>query len=278
VIRSASSWIGACSGLLVGIACGRSPSNERSAEPARSAPSSGAAGATHESGVVGAGALTESGVLLGIVDDPPRVWHQTNAGRRSWPAPARIGALASGARPGEVIVAAAWPEARRPGAEVWWFVDGVEQRHCVWQAPALERWRAQPRGASSVLALPDGAVVAGVDGSLVRFDASCAVTVLHGERCCEEEQPLRLRGDSRAWSAVDIQGHRVHASGSEVSASSCVPSIDRTTVRGDRWNAALPADLGEARALDWSAACDVVLVAAGTAAWTCRAAGCTRVR
>lgn len=264
-----------CTGLvLVWTACGRSPSTERSGEVA-AGPVHRPAGA--EVGLVGAGTLTAHGALLGIVDDPPRVWSAGAGGTRSWPAPARIGALANGARPGEIIAAAAWPEARIPSAEVWWLVDGVEQRHCSWSAPALERWRAQPRGASSVLALADGAVVAGVDGSLIQFDASCAVTVLHGERCCEDEHPLRLRGDPHAWSAVDLQGRSVYPAGG-TSAVTCVPVLDRATVRGDGWSARLPAERSEVQLLDWSASCDAVLVAAGAGAWTCRAAGCTRVR
>ena len=267
-----------CAGLALTIAaCGRSPSNDRSAQ-ASAQPSAGrTASAATTTGLVGAGALTASGVLLGIVDDPPRLWEHSASGDRSWPAPARIGAMAQGERPGEIVVAAAWPEARLPGAEVWWLVDGVERRHCSWKAPALERWRAQPRGASSVLALADGAVVAGVDGSLVRFDASCVATALHGEPCCDDERPLRLRGNAAAWSAVDARGQRVYPPGSTGDAA-CVPVIDHATLRAAGWTAPLPAAPTDVRLLDWSASCDAVLLAAGTGAWTCRAAGCTRVR
>jgi hypothetical protein len=265
-------WTGA---LLVGTACGRSPSNEPSGN---SASTPDQAGAKPQAGLVGAGTLLASDVLLGIVDDPPHVWLHSAAGDRSWVAPARIGALASGATPAEVVVAAAWPEARVPSAEVWWLVEGVAQRHCSWKAPPAEHWRAQPRGASSVLALPDGAVVAGVDGSLVQFDASCRVTVLHAEGCCEDERPLRLRGDARAWAAIDLGGQRVYPTGNAHGAAACVPVLDGATVGGNGWRAHVPTAQHDARVLDWSESCDAVLLAAGTRAWICRAAGCARVR
>jgi hypothetical protein len=267
-----------CTGMfLAGAACGRSPSTERSGDPTI-APPGRAVGATTHAGLVGAGTLTTSGALLGIIDDPPRVWLHSGSGDRSWPAPARIGALATGARPAEIIVAAGWPESRVPTAEVWWLVDGVEQRHCTWKAPPAERWRTQPRGASSILPTPDGAIVAGVDGSLVQFDASCSATVLHAEPCCEGEHPLRLRGDARAWVAVDLSGRRVYPAGNVSSATTCVPVVDHATVRGDDWRAPLPAEVSDVRMLDWSESCDTVLLAAGVDAWVCRAAGCTRVR
>jgi hypothetical protein len=267
-------WTGV---FLAGTACGRSPSTEPSGDPA-SAPPDRAAGAKTQAGLVGAGMLTASGVLLGIIDDPPRVWLHSAAGDRSWVAPARIGALASGAKPAEVVVAAAWPEARVPSAEVWWLVEGVAQRHCSWKAPPAERWRAQPRGASSVLALSDGAVVTGVDGSLVQFDASCRATVLHAEGCCEDERPLRLRGDARAWAAIDLGGQRVYPAGNDGGAAVCVPVLDGATVRGNGWRAQLPTEQRDVRVLDWSESCDAVLLAAGARAWVCRTSGCARVR
>jgi len=60
--------------------------------------------------------------------------------------------------------------------------------------------------------------------------------------------------------------------------ATCVPEIDGMTVRGDHWSTPLPVEATDARVLDWSERCDLVLVAAGAGAWTCRAAGCTRLR
>lgn len=259
---------GAAVASVIGLAgCGRSPASERSSEP-------GSGGARH--GLVGAGTLTATGVLLGIIDDPPRVELHATGGARSWKAPAAVGALASGARPDEVVVAAAWPEARLPRAEVWWLASGVVQRHCTWSAPADQRWRSQPRGASSLLAASDRAIVAGIDGSLIQFDGSCNATVLHGDRCCETERPLRLHGDTHAWLATDLAGQRAYVAG-DARGAACVPVLDGTVVRGDGWTTALPAGLRDARMLDWSDACDTVLLAAGTTAWLCRATGCTRM-
>lgn len=284
----------ACAGVVVAVACGRAPASPGSAEsvgapgaPA-SAPSVAAgvpvaqAAAPHpETGLIGAGKLAGPDVLLGIVDDPPRVWQHTATGDRSWPAPAQVGALAAGAQPGEIVVAAAWPEARVPRAEVWWLVDGAARRHCTWQAQPLERWRSQPRGASSVLPFTGGAIVAGVDGSLVQFDAACAATVLHTDACCDGETPLHLRSTATGWSAYDPRGARVHPAASS-GAPGCAPMIDasdqRAALHAGSWTGPLPAELIDPRILDWSDACEAVLVASGAHAWTCRATGCTRVR
>jgi hypothetical protein len=234
-----------------------------------------------ETGLIGAGKLAGPDVLLGVVDDPPRVWQHSATGDRSWPAPTQIGALAAGAQPSEIIVAAAWPEARVPRAEVWWLVDGATQRHCTWQAPPLERWRSQPRGASSVLPSNGGVIVAGIDGSLVQFDAGCAATVLHSDACCDDEAPLYLRPAANGWSAYDQRGARVYPAASP-GAPACAPTIDasdkRAALRAGSWTGPLPSELIDARILDWSDACETVLLASGTHAWTCRATGCTRVR
>jgi hypothetical protein len=275
-----------CAGAVVAVACGRAPA-PGSAEAPASAPSfaagvsvAHAAAPRPETGLIGAGKLAGPDVLLGIVDDPPRVWQHGAAGDRSWPAPAQVGALAAGAQPSEIIVAAAWPEARVPRAEVWWLVDGVAQRHCTWQAPPLERWKSQPRGASSVLPFAGGVIVAGVDGSLVQFDASCAATVLHADACCDGEAPLHLRADANGWSAYDLRGARV-APAAPPGAPACAPMIDasdKRALRAGSWTAPLPGELTDPRILDWSDACEAVLLASGTHAWTCRAAGCTRAR
>ncbi|HEX3476356.1 MAG TPA: hypothetical protein VHT91_15130 [Kofleriaceae bacterium] len=234
-----------------------------------------------ETGLIGAGKLAGPDVLLGIVDDPPRVWQHSATGDRSWPAPAQVGALAAGAQTTEIVIAAAWPEARVPRAEVWWLVHGAAQRHCTWQAPALERWKSQPRGASSVLPVSGGAIVAGVDGSLIQFDASCAPTVLHADSCCDDEAPLHLRAAANGWSAYDQRGARVYPAASP-GAPGCVPMIEardrRAALRAGSWTAPLPGELIDPRILDWSGACETVLLASGTHAWTCRATGCTRVR
>jgi hypothetical protein len=239
------------------------------------------AAAHPETGLVGAGKLAGPNVLLGIVDDPPRVWQHSATGDRSWPAPAQVGALAAGAQPSEIVVAAAWPEARVPRAEVWWLVDGAAQRHCTWQAQPLERWKSQPRGASSVLSFTGGAIVAGVDGSLVQFDAGCTATVLHTDPCCDGEAPLHLRSAASAWSAYDQRGARVYPAASH-GAPGCAPMIDasdkRAALRAGSWTGPLPSELIDPRILDWSDACEAVLIASGTHAWTCRATGCTRVR
>lgn len=282
-----------CAGLVVAVACGRAPapgSAEAAGAPGAPAiPPSFAAGAPvarvasphPETGLIGAGKLAGPDVLLGIVDDPPRVWQHSATGDRSWLAPAQVGALAAGAQPSEIVVAAAWPEARLPRAEVWWVVDGAARRHCTWQAQPLERWKSQPRGASSVLPFAGGVIIAGVDGSLVQFDASCAATVLHADSCCDGEAPLHLRPTANGWSAYDQRGALVYSAASP-GAPGCVPIIDardkRVAVRSGSWTGPLPSELIDPRILDWSDACEDVLIGSGTHAWTCRATGCTRIR
>ena len=120
-----------------------------------------------------------------------------------------------------------------------------------------------------------GLTFAGQDGSLVRFDDACAATPLHAEPCCDEERPLHLRGDGRAWSAVDADGRGAPPPGRD---RTCAPTIRGAELDAGGRRIALPPDAADGRALDWSEACDVVLIAAGTRAWTCQAGGCARIR
>jgi hypothetical protein len=74
---------------------------------------------------------------------------------------------------------------------------------------------------------------------------------------------------TRAWVAVDATGRPAYPTGASA------PACDRRW-RGARQRLAHAAARERLAPARLSAPCDAVLVAAGPAAWVCRAAGCTR--